>query len=385
MNLKRILAIYKKIPGKIGTRANVHIRSRKDLSIYYTPGVGIVADYLARHKSKTRDYTLKSNAIAIVSDGSAVLGLGNIGPEGAIPVMEGKALLYKEFADIDAFPIVLNTQDIEEVIKTVAYIAPVFGGIHLEDISAPRCFEIQDRLRRKLSIPVMHDDQDASAVVVLAGLINAFKVVKKDIRKSKIVIIGAGAAGYSTAKLISFYLSKIKKRKKSAHTILVVDRKGIINKKRGGLNKHKKELAKFANLQNITGSLDDALRGADAVIGLSSAKMLKKQHIQSMAEKPIVFALANPVPEIMPEEAKQGNAFVVATGRSDFPNQVNNALAFPGIFRGTLDNRIKQFKDEMFFRAARSLAACVKHPTRGRILPSPLNKSIVPAIKKEIY
>ena len=310
-----------------------------DLSLVYTPGVAAVSSFLANHKEKTRDYTMKGNSVAVVSDGSAVLGLGNIGPEGALPVMEGKCVLFKKFANIDAVPIVLATQDIEEIITTVKAIAPGFGGINLEDICAPRCFEIEERLKRELSIPVMHDDQHGTAIIILAGLLNALKVVKKDITQVKIVVSGAGAAGTAITKILFA---------EGAKHILVVDRVGIIFKERIGLTKEKHILAEITNPHNEQGNLVYALRDADVFIGVSAPDLVTKKMAETMASKAIVFALANPTPEIMPNVAFSGGALVVATGRSDFPNQLNNAQVFPGVFRPGISRHSPEFPGVSF-------------------------------------
>jgi len=372
---KRALAVHKKLRGKVEINPKASVKDKDDLSIYYTPGVGTVSTYLAQHKDKVRDYTMKGNIVAIVSDGSAVLGLGNIGPEGALPVMEGKAMLFKALAGVDAFPIVLATQDTEQIIATVKNIAPVFGGINLEDISAPRCFEIERRLQEELDIPVIHDDQHGTAMVVLSGMINAFKVVKKNIKTANIVIAGAGAAGQAIADLLILF---------GAGNIILVDSKGIISRKRTDLDEYKKKLLKCTNKQNISGDLGVALSGADAFIGVSKGNTVTTTHIKSMAPKAIVFALANPIPEIMPDTAKQAGALVVATGRSDFANQVNNSLGFPGIFRGALDHRVRKITDVMLMRGAKNLASLVKKPTAESIMPNAFDKRVVPAVAKAI-
>lgn len=369
------IKIHKKLKGKIEVKSKARLKTKKDLSIFYTPGVGAVSSYLAKNKKETREMTIKNNSVAIVSDGSAVLGLGNIGPEGAIPVMEGKAMIFKEFGGVDAFPIILNTQDTEEIIKIVKHIEPVFGGINLEDISAPRCFEVENRLKKILDIPVFHDDQHGTAIVVLAGLINAFKAAKKDFKHAKIVVVGAGAAGIAIANLLLQY---------GAGDIVLLDSKGIISKSRLNLNIFKKEIATRTNKENIEGGLDEALQLADAVIGVSAPNIIKLRHIQSMAKKAIVFGLSNPVPEIMPDVAKKAGAFIIATGRSDFPNQINNALVFPGIFRGALDKKISQITDIMKINAAKNLAALIKKPTPDKIIPSVFNKKVVKAVASAI-
>lgn len=375
---QRSLALHKKHSGKIEIKGKIPVRNKEDLSLAYTPGVGQVCLEIFKDPKKVYDYTIKKNMVAVVSDGSAVLGLGNLGPQGAIPVMEGKALLFKEFANVDAFPICLDTQDTEEIIKAVKQIAPVFGGINLEDISAPRCFEIEERLRKELNIPVMHDDQHGTATVVLAGLINSLKLRKTKKEDVKILINGVGAAGTAITKMLIEYGFK---------KIIVVDSRGIVSLDRDDLNDEKKSLLKFIKektgiYEKISGDLITAIKERDIFIGVSKAGLLTKEMIKMMNEKPIIFALANPIPEIMPDEAKSAGAFIVATGRSDFPNQLNNVLGFPGIFRGILDNKIKQFEQEMFVKAAEALAKCVKKPTVDCILPKPFDKGIVKAVAR---
>lgn len=372
---KLSLALHKKYHGKIELWGKMPVKNRDDLSTVYTPGVGAVSSFLALHKDKLRDYSIKRNTIAVISDGSAVLGLGNIGPEAALPVMEGKALLFKSFANVDAFPIVLDTQDTEEIIQTIKHIAPVFGGINLEDISAPRCFEIERRLKAELTIPVMHDDQHGTAMVVLAGLINAAKVVKKSLGRVHIVVSGAGAAGTAVAELIHLY---------GVRDIVMLDSVGIISGSRTDLNEEKKKLLAFTNKTNQSGDLAVALTGADIFIGLSKPGLLTAAHIQSMNARPIIFAMANPVPEIMPDVALRAGAAVVATGRSDFPNQLNNVLGFPGIFRGALDHAVQGITNAMLIRAAKRLAGLVKKPTAVNIIPSPFDKRVVKAVAASI-
>ncbi len=372
---KLALALHKKLGGKIRTTPAQPVRNREELSVVYTPGVGAVSSFLAKNKDKARDYTMKGRTIAIVSDGSAVLGLGNIGPYGAIPVMEGKAVLFKTFADLESFPIVLTTQNADEIVETVVRISPMFGGINLEDIAAPKCFEIEDRLKELLDIPVMHDDQHGTAIVVVAGLINAAKVVKKNLAKMTVVVSGAGAAGTAVAKLLV---------KAGVGEIIVLDSKGIIVKGRADLTSHKKELAEITNKKQMKGGLIEALTGADAVVGVSGPGLMNASHVELMAEKPIVFGLANPVPEIMPEEAKLGGAAVIATGRSDYPNQINNSLAFPGVFRGAIDNRVRKITDDMKLKAAKALASLVTKPTADKIVPGPFDKGIVKAVARVI-
>lgn len=372
---KEAIKAHRALGGKIKIEAKKKIRTPRDLAIYYTPGVGAVSSFLALHKKETNKYTARGNTVAVISDGSAVLGLGNIGPETALPVMEGKAMIFKEFAGIDAFPIVLGTQNEDEIVHAVLAIAPSFGGINLEDISAPRCFSIEKRLKEKLNIPVMHDDQHGTAIVVLAGLINAFKVAKKDLNKSRVVILGAGAAGTAIARLLCLY---------GVGSIIVCDSQGIIYLGRPGLSKEKKDLASFTNIDKREGELAEALSGADAFVGVSGPGLLEPEYIKNMAKKPIIFALANPIPEILPDVAKKAGAFIVATGRSDFPNQVNNALGFPGIFRGALDNGVKEITDDMKLKAARAIASLVSKPNKNKIIPSVFDKKVVPAVAKAI-
>jgi malate dehydrogenase (oxaloacetate-decarboxylating) len=372
---QKAIILHKKLKGKISVVSKAPLKTLGDLSVYYTPGVGAVASYLAQHKTKLRDFTIKRNTVAVVSDGSAVLGLGNIGPEGALPVMEGKCQLFKAFADIDAWPIVLGTQNADEIVKTVKHIAPVFGGINLEDISAPRCFEIENRLIEELDIPVMHDDQHGTAVVVLAALINAVKTVNKKMPQIKVTIVGAGASAIAVAKLLLL---------EGAGDIILVDSKAIVSRDRNDLNRFKREIAQRTNKRNLSGSIERAIKGADVLIGLSKAGLFKTEHIKSMAKKPIVFAMANPVPEIMPPQAKKAGAAVVATGRSDFPNQINNVLGFPGIFRGALDNNVRKITPQMRLQAAKNLAALIKRPTAKNIIPSPLDKRVVKTVARAI-
>lgn len=369
------LAFHKKFKGKIATATKVSLKQRKNIALAYTPGVGAVSTYLAAHPEKAREYTFKGNSVAVISDGSAVLGLGNIGPYGAYPVMEGKALIFKEFANIDAVPIVLSTQDPDEIVKTVLAIAPSFGGINLEDIKAPGCFEIERRLIEALDIPVMHDDQHGTAIVVLAGLMNAAKVVKKKLTTLRIVIAGAGAAATATAKLL---------QAAGISDIVLLDRGGIIAKSRTDLNAEKQELAALFNPRSLSGTLADGLKDADVFVGLSGPSLLKEEDIRTMATKPVIFALSNPTPEILPAEAFKGGAVVVGTGRSDFPNQINNALVFPGIFRGALDKRLTKITTETKLRAAKALASLVPKPTAAKIIPDILDKRVVPTIAKAV-
>lgn len=373
---KEALKRHKEFKGKLGIQAKDKLDSTEQMSVYYTPGVAAVSSYVAENPKKTNEYTWRGNTVAVVSDGSAVLGLGNIGPEGALPVMEGKAMIFKEFAGIDAVPIVLNVNSAEEIISTVKAIAPSFGGINLEDISAPICFEVEETLKRELDIPVFHDDQHGTAVVVLAGLINACKVTSRDLNSSRIVIVGAGAAGVAVANLLNKYAPEAE--------ILAVDSVGILHKDRSSLSEAKQMLLEFTNEGNIRGSLEDAVQEADIFIGVSRPELLTSEMVRSMAKDPIIFALSNPTPEIMPEVAKEAGAAVVATGRSDFPNQVNNSLAFPGIFRGALDNQVKQITDEHKLKAAEALAGLVKAPTAEEIIPGAFTPGLVEAIAQVI-
>lgn len=372
---KKALDKHKELKGKIGIALKDRLDSQDKLSTYYTPGVAAVSSYVAENPTETRDYTWLNNSVAVVSDGSAVLGLGNIGPQGALPVMEGKSMLFKHFANIDAVPIVLDVHSADEIVAAVKAIAPSFGGINLEDIAAPICFEVEERLKSELTIPVFHDDQHGTAIVVLAGLINALKVRDNtSIQECRIVIVGSGAAGTAIAKLLSNY---------GATDILMVDSKGIIGPKRTDLNEEKKKLLEF-NPNGIDGTLQDALHGAHIFIGVSKGGLLNADMIKTMADKPIIFAMANPTPEIMPDEAKAAGALVVATGRSDFPNQVNNALAFPGIFRGALDNNVTKITDQHKLAVAEVIAGLVENPTPEEIIPGVLDKQLVPEIAKVI-
>lgn len=372
---KQALALHKKVGGKIRIVSALPIRNRNDLSLAYTPGVAAVSMHVAKNKASAREYTMKGRMVAVISDGSAVLGLGNIGALGALPVMEGKCALFKTFANVDAFPIVLDTQNTDEIVETIIRIAPGFGGINLEDFGAPKCFDIEKRVIEALDIPVMHDDQHGTAVVVLAGLLNALKVVKKKLESARIVISGAGAAGTATAHLL---------RKAGARHVVMLDSKGIIGIHRNDLTRHKTELAGFTNPDDRQGGLQVALKGADVLIGVSGPGLARADDIRLMAAGAVVFALANPTPEIMPDEAKKGGAVVIATGRSDFPNQVNNSLAFPGIFRGALDNKVRKITDDMKLKAAKALAGLVKKPTAEKILPDMFDKRVAPAVAKVI-
>lgn len=375
---KESLKRHLKFGGKIEIKSKFpELKTRDDLSVAYTPGVAAVSSFLAQNPKEANNYSIKGNTIAVVSDGSAVLGLGNIGPYGALPVMEGKALLFKEYGGVDAYPIVLNTQDTEEIIKIVKAISPTFGGINLEDISSPRCFEIEQRLVKELDIPVFHDDQHGTAIVVLAALINSLRLAKKDKESIKLVISGSGAAGMATAKLLLEYGIK---------NIILVDSKGIVSKNRKDLNPVKLEMLKHTNKQNIDGTLEDAIRNADVFIGVSAAGIFKPEFVKLMSNKPIIFAMANPVPEIMPDLAKKAGAFIVGTGRSDFPNQINNVLVFPGLFRGVLDNKIRVITEEIKVAVAQILANYLKKTQLNteKILPSILDKKVSKEIAKKL-
>lgn len=372
---QKALKRHKELKGKISVRLKDNLDSREKLSIYYTPGVGAVSSYLADHPEETRSYTWTNNSVAVVSDGSAVLGLGNIGPKAALPVMEGKAMLFKHFADIDAVPIVLDVHSVDEIVNTVKAIAPSYGGINLEDIAAPICFEVEERLKAELNIPVFHDDQHGTAIVVLAGLINSMKVTGRKLSDCRIVCVGAGAAGIAIMKLLNMY----------AHPdILAVDSRGIISADRSDLNDSKKMLLEFTNKKNVSGSLSDAFKDADIFIGVSKAGLLTVDMIKLMSKDPIIFAMANPVPEIMPDLATEAGVSIIATGRSDFPNQVNNSLAFPGIFRGALDNEVQQITDRHKIKVAEVIANLVENPTKDEIIPSNLDDRLVPEISRVI-
>lgn len=372
---KMAMALHKKLGGKLEVVSKGKLKSKDDWSTMYSPGVGAVSAHLAKKPEDARKYTIKRDTVAVVSDGSAVLGLGNIGPLGALPVMEGKAAIFKEMADVNAFPIVLNTQDPEEIIETVKRIAPGFGGINLEDISAPRCFEIEERLKKDLDIPVFHDDQHGTAIVVLAGLINAAKVVKKKLKNMRVVVVGAGAAGRAITLLLM---------QAGVGDVVMADSKGLICTERKDLAGYKKDLAKKTNQKNVCGNIIDIICGSDAVVGVSGPNSLKPEWLACMAKDPIVFALANPVPEIDPVVAKKAGAKIIATGRSDYPNQINNSLVFPGIFRGALDKGVNAITDEMKIAAAKKLAGMVKNPTPAKIIPSVMQKDLVKTIASAV-
>ena len=348
---EQALELHKKWQGKVETVSKSPVKSRQDLSLAYTPGVAEPCKVIAADKEAAYQYTMKANTVAVVSDGSAVLGLGNIGPYAAMPVMEGKAVLFKEFGNVNAVPICLDTQDTEEIIKTVTYLAPGFGGINLEDISAPRCFEIEERLKATLDIPVFHDDQHGTAIVVLAGIINALKVVGKETENCKVVVNGAGSAGIAITKLLLTY---------GFTNVILCDKVGILSQSTEGLNWMQEKMTQVTNPNQETGTLADAMKGADIFVGVSAPGIVTKEMVASMNSDSILFAMANPVPEIMPDLAKEAGARVVGTGRSDFPNQVNNVVAFPGIFKGALEGRARQITEEMKLAAAYAIAGLVK-------------------------
>ncbi len=374
---EKSLQMHEKWQGKLEVVAKSKVDNKDDLSIAYTPGVAEPCKEIAKDKEKAYKYTMKGNTVAVISDGTAVLGLGDIGPEAALPVMEGKAVLFKEFADINAVPICIDTKDTDEIIKFVKQIAPTFGGINLEDIAAPRCFQIEEALKKELDIPVFHDDQHGTAIVVLAGIINALKVAGKTKEKVKVVVNGAGSAGIAITKLLLYYGFK---------DIIVVDRMGILQTDETWMNWAQKELCEDTNKKNKRGTLRDALIGADIFVGVSAPGIVSKEMIASMNENAIVFAMANPVPEIMPDLAKEGGAMIVGTGRSDFPNQVNNVLVFPGIFKGALLSRASQITENMKIAAAKAIAGMIdeKDLTPDYILPQPFDKGIADKVAKAV-
>ncbi len=374
---KLSLDLHEKNKGKIKVVSKVSVTNNAELSTAYTPGVAEPCREIAKDKNNVYKYTAKGNLVAVVTDGTAVLGLGDIGPEAAMPVMEGKAILFKEFADVDAFPICLDTKNVDEIVETVKRIAPTFGGINLEDISAPRCFEIERRLKEELSIPVFHDDQHGTAIVVVAGLLNALKFVGKSINDAKIVINGAGSAGISICKLLlSFGVSNV----------VLVDKFGAVSKNETWLNDEQAQMAKITNFDNEQGALVDIIKNKDVFIGVSAPNIVTSQMVKTMNENAIVFAMANPIPEILPDEAIKGGAKVVATGRSDFPNQINNVLAFPGIFRGALDAKANDITHEMKVAAAKAIASIVgdEELNENYIIPSPFDKRVVSAVAKAV-
>ena len=372
---KLALELHEKYKGKITTSLRDKEELNRDkLSAYYSPGVGAVSQAISENPADLPKYTWTNNLVAVISDGSAILGLGNLGPKAAMPVMEGKALLFKHFADVDAVPIVLDVHEPEEIIATVKAIAPSFGAINLEDIAAPKCFEIEERLKAELDIPVFHDDQHGTAVVVLAGLINAAKLTGRNLADCKFVVIGAGAAGTAIIKLLNLY---------GAKNIVAVDSRGIVGKSRTDLNAEKTALLEYVDASQ-SGSIEDAVTDADVFIGVSRAGLLTPELVQKMAKDPIVFALANPVPEIMPDVAKQAGVAIIGTGRSDFPNQVNNSLAFPGIFRGALDHGVKKITDQHKLAAAEALANLVENPTVDKVVPTAFDEGVVETVANVI-
>lgn len=374
---EKALLMHETWNGKLEIASKAPVKSREDLAIAYTPGVAEPCKVIAQDRDLAYKYTMKANTVAVVSDGSAVLGLGNIGPYAAMPVMEGKAVLFKEFGGVNAIPICLDTQDTEEIIKAVTWLAPGLGGINLEDISAPRCFEIEERLKATLDIPVFHDDQHGTAIVVLAGVINALKVVDKKKENCKIVVNGAGSAGVAITKLLLTY---------GFPHIVMCDKTGIVSKSTEGLNWMQKKMAEVTNLHNETGTLADAMKGADIFVGVSAPNIVTPDMVASMNRDAILFAMANPVPEIMPDAAKAAGARVVGTGRSDFPNQVNNVIAFPGIFKGALEGRAKQITEEMKLAAAETIAALVpeKELNENNILPEAFDPAVAERVAEAV-
>ena len=374
---EKALKLHKEWRGKLETISKTPVKTREDLSLAYTPGVAEPCKVIAQDKEAAYTYTWKSNTVAVVSDGSAVLGLGNIGPYAAMPVMEGKAVLFKEFGGVNAVPICLDTQDTEEIIKTVAYLAPGFGGINLEDISAPRCFEIEERLKQILDIPVFHDDQHGTAIVVLAGIINALKITGKDKNTCKVVVNGAGSAGVAITRLLLTY---------GFSNIIMCDKTGIISRQTEGLNWMQEKMAQVTNPAGETGSLSDAMRHADIFIGVSAPGIVTKEMVASMNKDSILFAMANPVPEIMPDLAKEAGARIVGTGRSDFPNQINNVVAFPGIFKGALEGRALQITEEMKLAAAHAIAGLVPEEelNENNIMPEAFNPKVAEAVAEAV-
>ncbi len=369
------LDAHERTRGKVEIRSKMPLESAYDLSIAYTPGVAQPCLEIAADVSKAYVYTSKGNTVAVVSDGTAVLGLGDIGPEAALPVMEGKAVLFKHFGNVDAVPVVLATKDVEEIINVVKAIAPTYGGINLEDISAPRCFEIERRLKAELNIPVMHDDQHGTAIVTLAGMINAMKVIGQELKDQRVVINGAGAAGVAILHLLMHA---------GVEDVIMCDSRGVLSKGRSHMNPEKDAIAEISNRTGIVGTLADAMVEADVFIGVSQPGTLTPEMIATMKRDPIIFAMANPIPEIMPEEAKAAGARIIATGRSDFPNQVNNVLAFPGIFRGALDAQATDLTRDMYIAAAHAIAECVEHPTEDLIIPSPFQPGVADKVAKAV-
>ncbi len=374
----RALQIHRDKQGKLEVKAKVEINNANDLSLAYSPGVAEPCMEIYEDPNRVYEYTMKGNTIAVVSDGSAVLGLGNIGPEAAMPVMEGKAVLFKNFANVDAFPICLNTQDVEEIIETVKHLEPTFGGVNLEDISAPRCFEIEERLKNETNIPIFHDDQHGTAIVTVAGLVNALKLVNKKMEEIKVVINGSGAAGVAIAQLLNRF---------GVYDVILCDTKGAIYENRQyGMNPIKEKIAGQTNRNNAEGSLEEVIVGADVFVGVSVAGAVTKEMILTMRRDAIIFAMANPVPEIMPDEAKAAGAKVIGTGRSDFPNQVNNVLAFPGIFRGALDVQATEINEEMKKAAVYAISSLISEEelSEDYVIPNPFDARVASAVAKAV-
>ncbi len=376
-NAEKALELHREWKGKISTQSKCEVKTREDLALAYTPGVAEPCKVIHEDVKEAYTYTLKQNTIAVVSDGSAVLGLGNIGPEAAMPVMEGKSVLFKEFGGVNAFPICLKTQDVDEIVETVQRLEPTFGGINLEDISAPRCFEIERRLKETMNIPVFHDDQHGTAIIVLAGIINSLRITGKKKEECRIVVNGSGAAGIAISKLLLSY---------GFQHLILCDSKGIISKDRDKLNWIKKEMLEVTNLENRTGTLADALQGADIFIGVSAPGSVTQEMVRTMNSDAILFAMANPVPEIMPDLAKEAGARIVGTGRSDFPNQVNNVLVFPGIFKGALEGKARQITEDMKLAAATALAAIVtdEELSEDFILPEAFNPKVAEVVSEAV-
>lgn len=376
MNLyEQSIELHRKYGGKLAIKSKVPLLNKEDLSLAYTPGVAGVCEAIAKDKNLAKIYTMKKNTVAIISDGTAILGLGNLGPLAAIPVMEGKAAIFKEFGNVDAFPICLDTTNTEEIIKAIKQMSPVFGGINLEDISAPRCFEIEERLRKELDIPIMHDDQWGAATVTLSALINALKLVGLDKTKAKIVLSGVGSAGVATGRLLHEY---------GICNTIFCDSHGIINSKRDDLTKEKIELLNGSNIKDLEGNLEIAINQANVFIGLSKPSVLTSEMVKNMAKRPIIFALANPSPEITPELALSSGAYIIATGRSDYPNQINNSLVFPGAFKAMLDFQIPQFENKIFITIAEALAGMIENPTPEKIIPSMFDKGVMETVYRAV-
>lgn len=372
---KASLELHKNNQGKIEVISKVDVKTQQDLSTAYSPGVAAPCLEIEQDETNYKTYTSAGSTVAVISNGSAILGLGNLGAKPAMPVMEGKCVLFKEFGGVNAYPLVVNSQDTEEFITTIKAIAPSFGGINLEDIAAPQCFEIEQRLKKELPIPVFHDDQHGTAIVTLAGIINYLKLTNKKKENLKIVINGSGAAGTAIAKLLYYY---------GCRDIIMCDRKGALSKKRDDLDELKKELLTFTNLDNEYGTLFNVLENADIFIGVSAGGLLQKEDIETMNDNPAVFAMANPIPEIMPEEAKKGGAYVVATGRSDFENQLNNVLVFPGIFKGALQKEVNDITDDIKIAAAEGLAGIITNPTPQKIIPGPFDKAVAQEVAQAV-